>query len=280
MGQRTRFNGMNLRFYIGVAWLVLCATLSRGQDTNLPTARLWFPVGEKLKYNLYWGIIPVGAAEILSEWRDHEGRKCIALSAVAKTSTIVSKIYPVNDFVESIVDPKTFLPILYTQKLREGSHKRDDKVLFDHKAGIAHWQKSDGSRKADVAITNDTRDVLSLYYSLREKGFDGGQVSKFGVFVDNKIYKLHVEGQGEKKIALDKYGRVDCLEVEPKAKFGEIFVRKGRVKLWFSKDQRHICTQMSGKVPLASVHAVLTEVQGPGDDSWVKPAEEKKDPGK
>ena len=64
---------------------------------------------------------------------------------------------------------------------------------------------------------------------------------------------------------------VECLEVEPEAKFGGIFNRKGKVKLWFSRDDRRLCAKMTGKVPLAKVKAVLIEVVGPGDDNWVNP---------
>jgi hypothetical protein len=264
--------------HVLTAGIIMTAAVARAEtSTNAADPQLWFPVGEKIVYRLYWGMIPVGAAEISSEWQEREGKKYILLKSVARTTAIVAKIYPVNDKVESLVDPATFLPVEYTQSLREGRHSRDDKVKFDYGKNIAHWEKADGSKKADVAITNDTRDVLCLYYFMRAKGFETGQKSWFGVFVDNKIYSLVVEGLGEKKIDLDKYGKVDCLELEPKAKFGEIFVRKGKIRLWFSKDSRHICARMSAKVPLASVHAYLVDVQGPGDDMWIKASDVESD---
>ena len=70
----------------------------------------WFPVGEKLSYRLYWGIIPVGHCEMTTAWVTHGGKEMLAIRAIAKTTSVVSKIYPVDDFVESIINPETFLP--------------------------------------------------------------------------------------------------------------------------------------------------------------------------
>ncbi len=36
-----------------------------------------FPIGEKLVYKLYWGIIPVGRAEFTAEWSELDGKKVI-----------------------------------------------------------------------------------------------------------------------------------------------------------------------------------------------------------
>jgi hypothetical protein len=231
----------------------------------------WFPVGEKLIYKLYWGIIPVGALELSSEWVEEEGKKLLAIRAVARTTSIVAKIYPVEDFIESIIDPVSFLPLRYTQRLKEGRHLRDDKIRFDHGKRKAYWESGLDDSNGEIEIDADTRDVLCLVYFMRSKGFDVGATEKFRVLVDEKLYDLEVTGIEHEKLQVKDFGKVKCLKVQPKAKFGEIFVRKGRVNLWFSLDARHVCTRMTGKVPVASVKAILVGVKGPGDDIWSKP---------
>lgn len=228
-----------------------------------------FPVGEKLVYKLYWGFISVGRAELSAEWAELDGRRVLSFKALAKTTSIVAKIYPVNDYIESIVDPDTFLPLVYIQKLQEGRHVRDDKVTFRHSEGVAKWEKGDGKRRKDIKIDADTRDVLCLIYNMRTRGFHKEQKEKFRVLVDDKLYDLEVTGIGYEELDVGNYGDIKCLEVEPRAKFGEIFVRKGSVRAWFSEDSRRICTRMTGKVPLARVKGYLIDVQGPGDDFWV-----------
>lgn len=227
------------------------------------TNDLWFPVGEKLLYKLYWGIIPVGRAEMTTTWVEEDGRHLIALRATARTTSIVAKIYPVDDFIESVVDPETFLPLRYVQRLKEGRHLRHDKTIFDHKARKAYWESGLDRSANEIEIAPDSRDVLCLIYYMRSKGFEVGQETKFRVLVNEKLYDLKVIGVKYEKIRVRGLGRLRCLKVEPKAGFGEIFVRKGRIQLWFSDDERHICTRMTAKVPLASIKAILVGVEVP-----------------
>ena len=232
--------------------------------------RFWFPVGEKLLYRLYWGIIPVGWAELSTEWVREGAGQLIALRVAARTSSIVDMIYPVDDFIESVVDPETFLPLRYVQRLREGRHVRDDQIIFNHKGRKAHWKSGIDGRTGEIEIAPDSRDVLCLIYYMRSKGFACGQKEKFRVLVDNKLYDLEVTGLKQEEVSVQDFGKVQCLKVEPKAKFGEIFVRKGHIRIWFSEDDRHICTIMTGKIPVVSVKAILVGVEGPGDDFWSK----------
>jgi len=242
---------------------------ARAQDTNY-----WLPVGEQLSYKLYWGVIPVGKALFTSEWTEIEGKKYILLRATADTTSLLAKIYPVHDVIESTVDPTNFLPVLYVQKLREGKHKRDDSITFNHTNGYAVWQntgkvKAGQPSTAQIPIQADTRDVLTLTYYMRNKGLTVGQKETFQVVVDNKLYDLELNGL--KILPMDVGGRedVECIEVEPKAKFGAIFVRKGDVRLWFSQDPRRVCVKMSAKLSVAHAKALLVGIEGPGNDDWV-----------
>jgi len=231
----------------------------------------WFPVGEKLSYRLYWGIIPVGHCEMTTAWVTHGGKEMLAIRAIAKTTSVVSKIYPVDDFVESIINPETFLPFQYTQKLNEGRRTRSDLINFNHAEKMAVWSCAKAGRSGQtrrIEIESDTRDVLSLAYFMRSKGLAMGQKEMFKVLVDDKIYDLEVFALGYEIMKISDMGDVKCLVVEPKAKFGEIFVRKGKVTLWFSEDLRRICTRMTGKLSFASLKAILSAVEGPGNDAW------------
>lgn len=251
----------------------LLAGVTAGAATNgvVASTNFCFPVGEKLVYRLYWGVIPVGAAEMTAEWGEEDGKQYLVLRATARTTSVVAKIYPVNDVIESVVDPETLLPVKYVQRLHEGRHVRDDDVLFFHEDKVARWECPSKGERRDIPIAGDTRDVLCLAYVLRCKGFGSGEKAKYRVFVDNKLYDLELAGVGTDEVSVDGIGKVRCLEVEPKAKFGEIFVRKGKVGLWFSEDARRICTKMVGKVPVANVKAILTGVEGPGEDFWARP---------
>jgi len=261
---------MNIKSCSGLFLFAVLLLLGAPLGLNAAEKRS-FPVGETLEYKLYWGVVPVGRAEFQTFWDTFEGRPVIVIRATARTTAVVAAIYPVEDLIQSIVDPETLLPIKYTQKLREGRHKRDDEVIFDHENGRAVWSKiGKKSKTKTIEIDGDTRDVLALTYKMRGGDFGVDSSDNFKVLVDDKLYDLSVKGVEKKERDVADYGKIECLEVEPEAAFGGIFVRKGKVRLWFSEDKRRVCVRMTGKVPLANVKAVLKKVSGPGDDFWVK----------
>jgi hypothetical protein len=240
-------------------------------------AALWFPVGERFVYRLYWGMVPVGEAHFWSEWVEQDGKRLIALRATAKSNSVLERIYPVDDTIESLVDPVTFLPLRYEQRLRGGRSVSHDRIVFNHAECTAVWTSPVRRRQKEIAIDRDTRDVLSLAYAMRARGMAPGQVERFRVVVDYKLYDLSVEAIAEQSVGTDGLGAVRSLKVEPTARFGEVFVRGGRVFMWFSADSRRICTRMTGKAPVASVKALLAAVEGPDAASW-PPAEVRGEP--
>lgn len=241
---------------------LVCATVwARGSD-------LWFPVGEKMVFRIYWGVIPVGTAEIWSEWVEEDGVRLLALRAQGRSGRVLRRIFPVDDFVESIVDPDTFLPLRYVQRLAEGRHFRHDKMVFDHAKCKAYWTSEVKGGKKVIDIGVDTRDPLTLTYYMRSRGLAVGRAERFLVVSDEKVYELHLTGLKHEMVNVKGKGKVRCLKVEPQAKFGEVFIRGGKVMIWFSADSRCVCTRATGKVPVASVKAILEEVTGPGASEW------------
>ena len=44
-----------------------------------PPPELWFPVGEEIDYEVYWGIFMVGEATAKAEWIQRDGRRVLSL---------------------------------------------------------------------------------------------------------------------------------------------------------------------------------------------------------
>jgi len=255
----------------GLRAILSLSLLFAASQVLAETNGLWFPVGEELDYSLYWGVLTVGETHIKTAWIEEGGRKLLAIRFSAKSSMIVSAIFPVDDLMESVVDPETFLPVRFTQRIREGDKKRDDILIFDYNAGKARWQVDDPASTnsaAEIAIEQDTRDILCFMYYMRSKGFAAGTTNTFQVLVDDKVYKLTVAGLKVQDVYLSHFGDVRCIELEPKAQFGEVFVRKGSVNMWVSDDERRLCAKALAIVPVANVKMVLQTVSGPGVDFW------------
>jgi hypothetical protein len=251
-----------------ITTLFFCA-IAVSADMEAGGAGLWFPVGETLDYRIYWGVIPVGSSHVTTEWIQEDGRTLIAIRFRTRSNNVLSKMYPVDDTLEAIIDPETFLPTRFTKKLNEGRYRADETTCFDHKNLKATWTSRLNHKVEEYQIDPDTRDIVTFMYYMRRKQFEPDTVTKYRVMADDKIYDLIVKAQGMELVSLDHYGKLSCLRFEPEAKFGGLFVRKGRMWMWVSQDSRRIATKISARVPVGSITLWLDQVGGSGEDFWV-----------
>jgi hypothetical protein len=230
---------------------------------------LWFPVNEVLEYTIRWGVIPVGSSVVWSEWVEYEGAWRVAIRMRTRTNKVLSTLYPVDDYIESIIDPVSFLPLRFVKKINEGRNRYDQLTEFDHARGVAVWNSFINERVEEFEIKADTRDVPALLWWLRKDRFEPGTTRTFEVMADDKMYTLTLVPEARERIKLDRYGRVDTLRIEPQAEFGGVFVRKGRMWAWIGEDARRLAVQIAAEVPVGRVRIVLDRVRGPGNDAWV-----------
>lgn len=243
-----------------------------GAAENNEQPELWFPVGEKLTYQIYWGIFPVAESRVTSEWIEEDDRTLLAIRITTKSYALLDTIYPVDDFIESVVDPETFLPLRFVRRLSEGRYRLNEITTFNHDEHTAHWKHLIKNEAKDFAIEDDTRDLLSFMFFMRSQKFDPNRTYQHRLMADEKIYDLYINTKDYVKLDISKFGVVRCLYIQPEAKFQGFFVRVGRLQVWNSDDKRCLCVKAVAKAPvIGSIKLLLYKVEGPGNDSWVKP---------
>lgn len=230
----------------------------------------WFPVGEELVYHAHWGLFHVAETRTTVNWTNREGRDLLAVRMRTKSNKVISSIYPVDDTVETLIDPNTFLPVIFSKVLNEGRYHTDEITVFDHAAGKAYWHNRKKNERREFAIEPDTRDIMTLMYWLRREPFKPGQISEYRVMADEKLYDLFVRVMENEELDNDHYGTIKTSRIEPDAAFQGLFVRKGKLTLWVTRDERRIMAKVMAEIPVANVRIHLAEVRGPGDDQWVK----------
>ena len=235
-----------------------------------PPPELWFPVGEEIDYEVYWGVFMVGEATAKAEWIERDGRRLLSLSMKAESNGIVEKLYPVRETLQTILDPATFLPLSFEKDSYEGRHHHHEITTFDHAAKKGHWRSLLSEKQKDFDIAADTRDLMGLMYWIRKDPIRENETRNYWVMTDEKMYELIVEAGKKEELKLDGYGKVSTLKMEPKGKFNGMFVRKGRMFLWISDDARYTICRATASVPVASIKIVLKKVRGPGDDFWTR----------
>lgn len=236
-----------------------------------PPPDLWFPVGEQIEYDISWGAFTVGEATATAAWTNSDGRRLLVLTVKAESNGIVEKLYPVKEYLQTILDPVTFLPLSFEKRSREGRRRYDEVTTFDHERLEGHWKSLTKDKEKFFPIKPDTRDLMGLMYWIRKEPIRPGETRDYEVMTDEKLYGLIVEAYKTEKVELKRYGKVKCIKMEPKGSFDGMFVRKGRMWLWLSDDERYTICRATASVPVASIKVMLKRVRGPGDDFWVAP---------
>lgn len=260
---------MNRRLIAGIIGWGLTLLGLAGAQPGKP--ELWFPVGERLTYNVSWGPWDVGTVWLSSEWVEEEGRDLIAIRVKTRSNGFLDAIYPVDDFLESVIDPETFTPLRFTKRLNEGKRHLNEITYFEHELGVAEWRQVSRNQRRQFAIEPDSRDLLSFMFYMRSQRFTPGAVYHFKVMADDKLHAMDVYARAVVPVKLPDFGTARCLKVDPEAKFQGLFVRVGRIQVWISDDDRYLCAKATAKVPVGSVRMVLTRVEGPGNDHWLHP---------
>jgi hypothetical protein len=256
----------------GVLWLLAVATVisqTAGPSVLTPAAPgRPPPVGEELVYRVYWGVVPVAKAKIAVSRQKLGERDVLAIRYRAKSNRVLAWVYPVDDSAECLLDSQTLLPIRCTINLREGRHKSEEITSFDHSHLTATWRSVTKDKTKTFPIEADSRDLISFLYFLRPRHFEEGQKYHFRPMADEKLYDLWIKTLKHETASLPGFGKVKSLKMEPSAAFNGLFIRKGRMWIWTSNDERNVLTRVEASLPVANIKAILTEVHGGPTDFW------------
>ncbi|MBI5188101.1 MAG: DUF3108 domain-containing protein [Nitrospirae bacterium] len=211
---------------------------------------------EKLEYDLTWKGIKAGTAslEIINY-----GNK-IKIVSTARSAKWVSVFYTVDDRVEStlIKNESAFIgqPLNYKLKIREGRHRRDKEIIFNHSTGKATYINYLEDERLDFNIPANIFDPLSSFYYLRTLDLEIGQSVFIDVFDSKKVWNVEIQILKKERLELPT-GVFDTILVKPLMKSEGIFNRKGDILIWLTDDKRHIPVRMQTKVVVGSVVATL-----------------------
>ena len=222
----------------------------------MATSAAALTVPEKLVYDMTWTGIKAGTAtqEIIDEGDS------IRIVSIARSADWISVFFPVEDRVESLLakvpPPQLGLPRDFRMKVREGKHRRDKEIIFDHDKGKARYIDHLNGEKVELEIGKNTYDPYSSFYYVRTLPLEVGK-SVFVSLLDNKQL-WNVEIQVLKKEKLDTIlGKINTILIKPLMKSEGIFQKKGEIYIWLTDDARRIPVKMKTKVTIGSVTATL-----------------------
>ena len=245
------------------AWLVpaclilgaMSGAVSWAGSSNPPSTRP-FQVGEQLTYEISWLNITAGTAVMAVSGAGTDGdRPLTKLITTTRSRPAITTFFPVDNRVESIVDPATLLPEHLTFRRREGKKKEDIEYTFHQKEGTVTVVK--GGTTETLEMPPGTQDVIScLYYARSELSLQPGSVLMMNVHHDKKNRKLEVRVE-EIEIVSGPWGEVETARVLVVMPFQGLFLNQGNIRVWFTNNDRRIPVRMKAKVIIGSIVADL-----------------------
>jgi len=246
------------RSWLVFACLILSAmsgALSWAEVQDLSSTKS-FQVGEQLTYDISWLNITAGTAVMAITGAGTDGDRPLAkLVTTVQSRPVVTKFFPVDNRVESLVDPATLLPEHLFFKRREGKKKEDIEYTFHQKEGRVTVIK--GGETETLEMPTGTQDAIScLYYARSTLSFKPGSSLTMNVYHDKKNRKLDVRVE-EIETVSGPWGEVETARVLVVMPFQGLFLNQGNIRVWFTNDDRRIPVRMKAKVIIGSIVADL-----------------------
>lgn len=233
-----------------------------GFSTALPAEPPFAP-GEKLTFELRWGVIPAGQAVLEVYPMTVTGaERSFHFVLSARSNAFVDIFYKVRDRIDAYADATMNHTLFYRKKQHEGSHRRDETVKFDWRRKTAHYTNFGKSQKP-VGLPAGTFDPLSAFYYTRLLDLTENMQVRRPVTDGKKV----VIGKARivKREALTIKGRAyDTFLIEPEIKdIGGVFKEStgARIQVWVTADARHLPVRVKSKVVVGSFIGDLIAIE-------------------
>jgi hypothetical protein len=222
-------------------------------ELPVPAVPLPFANGESLVYELSWLGIVGGTAELrVDPPADHEGVLAYRITSRARSNEFFSKIYTVDDLVESVVAAQPFRALRYEKHLREGGKQREELVRFDPVRNVAE------EKGRTVATPPFVLDALSALYFVRTMDLAVGNSLQVPVHANGRNYALTVDVLSRERVRTP-FGERMAWKVEPHQQYEGVFAKKGRLWVWISDDPTRLPLLMKSSLSIGSIAARLVE---------------------
>ena len=171
------------------------------------------------------------------------GREAYHLRVRAWTSDLLSVIYPIDDTIDYYLDTETIVPL--RQEYRK-SRKEDDVAIYDQEKGkIVYRYQKDGKIRKEVDVVPNVYDPVSAAYYFRSRDIRAEEKAR-PMYAGRKLYEISAKPLGFERIRTDR-GEFDTIVVQPVIWRKGKVENKGDLRMWMTRDERHIPVRVYAK---------------------------------
>ena len=231
-------------------------SLVSGTSAELPLRDIPFKIGEQLTYQVYLATTPqpVGTVTFTLKARGrYFNRDGLLFSVSAQTNGPGARVYPVNDQINSYVDPTTLLPFRTELNLSEGKYHSTRGYNLDQNRGAA---TSDNRERIEIPV--GTHDLISTFYSIRTFDLWPPKQNAISIMAISQPRTLLVRSQRRETIELggQKITAIMLTLTTPDDPQSD----RMQIRMWIGDDARHLPLRIAAVTQLGAVRVDLVVV--------------------
>ena len=217
-----------------------------------------FVPGERLEYDLSWGLIPVGSAFMEVGPRNLDSQEPWVINFSVKTNKFADKIYKVRTNVRSWINSDFTHSLKYMKSQQEGKTRKEIKVEYDYKKKIVRYSENNLDPRV-LPLGKKVYDPLAIAFAYRTFPTDAGKTKILPTCDGKKFLDVRVN-VGKRELVKVPFGVFRGNDVTPDIKdLSGVFKKspKGILRVWYSSDNRRLPLKISSKVVVGSFTAKL-----------------------
>jgi hypothetical protein len=195
------------------------------------------------------------------------GKKSYRFTLHARSSSVFSLFYAVDDMAESFLDYEELIPYSYTIKAKESKQVRDVKSFFNWKTMQAKtWDKKikkgkDPEEKLyEWEILPYSQNVFTAAYYMRCFQYTVGKNLSIRVGHEGKNIIMTAKVLREEKLKTGA-GTFDTFVIKPEFEIDGVFKPVGDIFMWITKDQFHRIARIESKIKIGKVVINLQQMK-------------------
>lgn len=225
-----------------------------------------FVVGEKIVHSI--GYIGMEGGRITFQTKpfvEVNNRKSYNFYMGLKTSSMFSKIYSMDDYVETFMDYEQLVPYVFKLSLRESGKLLSSSAYFDNKTLKAtFWEKKytekNGEEEKKLAwdILPFSQNVFSGIFYMRIFQWEIGKENSFRVADDEK--NIVFKATAVEKVVLDTdAGEFKAIKIKASVVTRGALTQAGDFFLWISDDDRKIVLRIEAEIKVGKIVSEIVE---------------------
>jgi hypothetical protein len=194
------------------------------------------------------------------------GRKSYHFSLHARSSSVFSVFYAVDDVAESFLDYQDLIPYSYTIKAKESKQVRDVKSFFNWNTMKAKtWDKKIKKGKEpeekiyDWDILPYSQNVFTVAYYMRCFQYKVGKELSVRVAHEGKNMVMTAKVLREEQLKTNA-GVFDTFVIKPEFEIDGVFKPVGDVFMWITKDSHHRIARIESKIKIGKIVVNLQQI--------------------